>query len=250
MVAGMLEQDRSKSNRRLQWRPLMRNAARRRRLFKLMVSLAIYSIAAVGFAQGKSSKHRWNGDNDDEHEKQPQTGIMWINHLELLPGDSSVIMSNTTGDTATGGGNKVVEKGLQVPPGFLITGVRVCYELSNARSFIDQIRLSQVQDPPGTALVQLDDATHLVNPGPRLCGQRSDDGQSRTWCSALGLASQFRGYLRQDSGPRSRATSGRTVNLGEQLDSGQSATPIVTGAVRNSSIKTSAAEAAFASDQK
>ena len=148
------------------WGPLMRNAALRQRLFKLMVSLAIYSIAAVGFAQGKSGKHRGNGDNDDEHEKQPQTGIMWINHLELLPGDASVIMSNTTGDTATGGGNKVVEKGLQVPPGFLITGVRVCYELSNARSFIDQIRLSQVQDPPGTALVQLDDATHLVNPGP------------------------------------------------------------------------------------
>src|SRR2546428_12700495 len=166
MVAGMRRAGRSKSNRRLQWRPLMRNAALRRRLFKLMVSLAIYSIAAVGFAQGKSGKHRGNGDNDDEHEKQPQTGIMWINHLDLLPGDSSVIMSNTTGDTATGGGNKVVEKGLQVPPGFLITGVRVCYELSNARSFIDQIRLSQVQDPPGTALVQLDDATHLVNPGP------------------------------------------------------------------------------------
>src|SRR6266516_973154 len=166
MVAGMRRAGRSKSNRRLQWRPLMRNAALRRRLFKLMVSLAIYSIAAVGFAQGKSGKHRGNGDNDDEHEKQPQTGIMWINHLELLPGDSSVIMSNTTGDTATGGGNKVVEKGLQLPPGFLITGVRVCYELSNARSFIDQIRLSQVQDPPGTALVQLDDATHLVNPGP------------------------------------------------------------------------------------
>src|SRR5438552_9656445 len=166
MVAGMRRAGRSKSNRRMQWRPLMRNAALRRRLFKLMVSLAIYSIAAVGFAQGKSGRHRGNGDNDDEHEKQPQTGIMWINHLELLPGDASVIMSNTTGDTATGGGNKVVEKGLQVPPGFLITGVRVCYELSNARSFIDQIRLSQVQDPPGTALVQVDDATHLVNPGP------------------------------------------------------------------------------------
>ena len=39
-------------------------------------------------------------------------------------------------------------------------------QLSNARSFIDQIRLSQVQDPPGTALVQVDDATHLVNSGP------------------------------------------------------------------------------------
>ena len=75
-------------------------------------------------------------------------------------------MSTTTGDTAAGGGNKVVEKGLQVPPGFLITGVRVCYELSNPRSFIDQIRLAQVQDPPSTAVVLLDDATHQVNPGP------------------------------------------------------------------------------------
>jgi hypothetical protein len=44
--------------------------------------------------------------------------------------------------------------------------VRVCYELSNARSFIDQIRLAQLQDPPATALVHLDDATHQVNPGP------------------------------------------------------------------------------------
>src|SRR5947208_8413006 len=110
MVAGMRRAGRSKSNRRLQWRPLMRNVALRRRLFKLMVSLAIYSIAAVGFAQGKSGKHRGNGDNDDEHEKQPQTGIMWINHLELLPGDSSVIMSNTTGDKATGAAIRLWKK--------------------------------------------------------------------------------------------------------------------------------------------
>src|SRR5437867_9545778 len=145
----------------------MRNAALRRRLFKLMVSLAIYSIAAVGFAQGKSGKHRGNGDNDDEHEKQPQTGIMWINHLDLLPGDPSVqtsfnavnsgvggglsgliIGSSTLGDEADGGGNKVVETALEVPPGFKIIGVRVCYENSNPRSFISQTRLAQVQNPP------------------------------------------------------------------------------------------------------
>src|SRR5262249_843217 len=153
---------------------------------KLLVSLAIYSMAAVVFAQGHPGQEGQEGQEKDDHQERPhRTRIMWINHLDLVPGDPSVltsfnavnsgiggglsgliIMSSTTGDTATGGGNKVVEKGLQVPPGFLITGVRVCYELSNARSFIEQIRLAQLQDPPSTALVRLDDATHLVNPGP------------------------------------------------------------------------------------
>ena len=111
--------------------------------------------------------------------------IMWINHFDLLPGDPSVktsfnavnsgvgggltglvIESTTTGDNAQGGGNKVVHMGLQVPPGYSIQGVRVCYELSNKRSFISQIRLAQVQTPPQTALVLLDDGTDQTNPGP------------------------------------------------------------------------------------
>ncbi len=152
-------------------------------LFSFVMLLAISSISLGAFAQGHSGKHE--KDDDDDQKGHVQTSIMWINHLDLLAGDPSVvtsfnavnsgvggglsgliIMSTTTGDTATGGGNKVVEKGLQVPPGFSITGVRVCYELSNARSFIDQIRLSQLQDPPSTAIVRLDDATHQVNPGP------------------------------------------------------------------------------------
>lgn len=116
---------------------------------------------------------------------QPATALMWINHLDLLPGDSDVvtsfnsttsgvggglsgliIQSSTSGDTSVSGGNKVVEKGLQVPPGWLITGVRVCYELSNARSFITQIRLAQVQPTPSTALVLLDDGTNQTAAGP------------------------------------------------------------------------------------
>lgn len=172
----------------------MKNSALRRRLFKFVASLAIYSITVAGFAQGKSDKHEGSGDGDQQegqqqgkegHEPQNQPSVMWINHLDLLPGDPSVvtsfnavssgvggglsgliIMSTTTGDTANGGGNKVVEKGLEVPPGFLVTGVRVCYELSNSRSFIDDIRLSQVQNPPSTTLVRLDDSTQQVNPGP------------------------------------------------------------------------------------
>jgi len=113
--------------------------------------------------------------------------IMWIDPLDFLPGDSSVntsynavssgvgsglsgliIQSTTTGDTGSSGGNKVVEKGIQVPPGYLLKGVRVCYELANARSFITQIRLAQVQNPPSSATVLLDDATDQTNASP-LC---------------------------------------------------------------------------------
>lgn len=111
--------------------------------------------------------------------------LMWINHFDLLPGDPSVttsfnavssgvgggltglvIQSSTTGQNAQNGGNKVVHMGLQVPPGYAIRGVRVCYELSNKRSFISQIRLAQVQTPPSTASVILDDGTDHTNPGP------------------------------------------------------------------------------------
>jgi hypothetical protein len=114
-----------------------------------------------------------------------QKKIMWINHFDLLPGDPSVttsfnavssgvgggltglvVHSSTTGENAQGGGNKVVHMGLQVPPGYLIKGVRVCYELSNKRSFISQIRLAQVQTPPASAIVRLDDGTDQTNPGP------------------------------------------------------------------------------------
>jgi hypothetical protein len=110
--------------------------------------------------------------------------VMWINPLELLAGDPTVktsfnainsgvgsglsgliIQSTSTGDTS-GGGIKVVEVGLQVPPGLLVKGVRVCYQSSNQRSFITQIRLSQVQDPPSSAIVRLDDGTDHANAGP------------------------------------------------------------------------------------
>jgi hypothetical protein len=117
-------------------------------------------------------------------EKQKEL-IMWVNHFSLLPGDSSVktswnavnsgvgsgltglvIESTTTGDVAQGGGNKVVQKAVDIPPDYRIIGVRVGYENSNARSYITQVRLAQVQNPPGTALVLLDDPTHLNAAGP------------------------------------------------------------------------------------
>jgi len=113
------------------------------------------------------------------------TNTMWINHFDFLPGDPSiitssnaisseigggltglVIQSSTTGENAMGGGNKVVHRALEVPPGPIIKGVRVCYESTSNSTYISQIRLSQVQDPPSSATVLLDDGTDLVNPGP------------------------------------------------------------------------------------
>jgi hypothetical protein len=146
----------------------MRNAVSR------LLLLALFT-AGVAVAQ----------PNEKAPALQARRTVMWINPLELLPGDPSVktsfnaitsgvggglsgliIQSTTTGDTATGGGNKVIEAGVQVPPGYLIKGVRVCYESSNKRSFITQIRLSQVQNPPSSANVRLDDGTDLTNAGP------------------------------------------------------------------------------------
>ncbi len=110
--------------------------------------------------------------------------VMWVNHLALLPGDPSVktsynavnsgvgtglsglvIGSTTVGSTAQGGGNKVVQMGLEVPPGYLVKGVKIAYQNSNVRSYITQVRLSQLQTPPATATVMLDDPTHLDAPG-------------------------------------------------------------------------------------
>lgn len=117
--------------------------------------------------------------------KRPVRQVMWIDHLSLLPGDASVttthdavnsgvggglaalvVHSSTTGENAQGGGNKVVWCGLQVPPGFNVVGVRLCYELTNARSFVSQVRIAQVQNPPASAVVLLDDPTDRTAVGP------------------------------------------------------------------------------------
>jgi hypothetical protein len=109
----------------------------------------------------------------------PEAFIMWINHLDFLSGDITNVTTSFNVNSGVGGGlsgliikklsaagEGTVEKGLQVSPGFLISGVRVCYELSNARSFISQISLAQLQDPPETVSVLLNDTTDLVNIGP------------------------------------------------------------------------------------
>ena len=150
--------------------------------------LAVLTLAlgvAVTLACRPADPGGGNGGGDGGEPPQPIETVMWVNHLDMLAGDPSVqvsfnaissgvggglsgliIESSSLGDTSPGGGNKVVEKGTLVPPGWLVTGVRTCYELSDARSFITQVRLAQVQDPPASAVVQLDDGTDQLDPGP------------------------------------------------------------------------------------
>jgi hypothetical protein len=144
-------------------------------------TLAIALLFARSTASAQS-RPRFDPDHDGDRDR---IHVMWIDHLVFLPGDPSVhtsfnavnsgvgsglsgliITSSTTGNQADGGGNKVVETALEVPPGFDVVGVRVCYENSNPRSFIDVTRLAQVQNPPSTAIVIQDDPTPLNAAGP------------------------------------------------------------------------------------
>ena len=134
----------------------------------------------------------------------PRGPVMWLNHLDLLPGDPSVmtshnwiqshglvVTSSSVGDTAPTGGNKVVAMGLQALPDYLITGVRLCYELSMPRSFITQIRLAQTQVPPATQLVMLDDATNHTQPGPRCVDSTPTKIDPRKGAVSLSLRLNF-----------------------------------------------------------
>lgn len=151
----------------------------RRLSFVICLAVALLTASLPMKAQ---SQPRFDPDRDHDRDR---IETMWIDHLVFLAGDPSVqtsfnavnsgvggglsgliITSSTLGDEAEGGGNKVVETALEVPPGFDIVSVRICYENSNPRSFITQTRLAQVQNPPGTALVLLDDPTHLNAAGP------------------------------------------------------------------------------------
>jgi hypothetical protein len=128
---------------------------------------------------------RGKGHGHDHKHGDEGAALIWINPLDLLAGDASVtttydavssgvggglaglvVHSSTPGENGQSGGNKVVWMGIQVPPGWHVTGVRTCYELTSPETYISQVRLAQLQDPPATALVMLDDATNLTNPGP------------------------------------------------------------------------------------
>ena len=60
-----------------------------------------------------------------------------------------------------------VRLALQVPPGYTVKDVRICYKLSNAfRSFINGIRIAQLNPTPNSAVVVLEAGTDLTSSNP------------------------------------------------------------------------------------
>ena len=108
------------------------------------------------------------------HADAHETG-QWINHLDFLPGGPDVetkfnavsVRGGGLEITAAAQGEYFVQQGLQVPAGYLVNGVRVCYE-QTARSHINRVTLLQLQDPPMGVDAVLDDETTFNNsdPGP------------------------------------------------------------------------------------
>jgi hypothetical protein len=163
----------------------MLKARSRATKFSQLAALTLACVA-VGLAAPRAVLADGSQEKGESHK---HLGIQWVNHFDLLSGDPTVtttsslstssgvgggltalvITSSTTGDTDSFNGNKVVQMALELPQKTRIMGVRLCYELSNpgtTGSFIDQVRLAQIQDPPATALVLLDDPTAQNASGP------------------------------------------------------------------------------------
>jgi len=97
---------------------------------------------------------------------------LWISPTEWISGDPTLrlgypsVQHPAVEITATAPGDlKWVFVGLRLPTGILIKAVRVCYQLSSKKSFISQVRLTEMQ-APDVALVRHDDATDLLSTDP------------------------------------------------------------------------------------
>jgi hypothetical protein len=109
--------------------------------------------------------------------------VQWVNYLDLHPSDATTIVTPDIDDGITGGGlaitstntgdvdgennNKTVFMALELPKQARVTGVRVCYKLSNPNSFIEQTRLTQLNNPPANFTVRLDDKTAMNSAAPK-----------------------------------------------------------------------------------
>ncbi|MCM3904809.1 MAG: hypothetical protein ND866_24190 [Pyrinomonadaceae bacterium] len=84
-----------------------------------------------------------------------QPNLLWINHLGFLV-DAHNRLSASFAANPFGGSSglvvrafqpvadQVIATGLQVPPGYNVTKVRLCYQLSNSANFITHIKVEQL----------------------------------------------------------------------------------------------------------
>jgi prefoldin subunit 5 len=97
----------------------------------------------------------------------PQPHLLWIPHADARPREAHNLVTSfgmpigtTTGfvirPTITGT-DRILEQGVQVPPGFGIRKIALCYQSSNAVSFISHIKLTQMIGPDSYTEVLSDD---------------------------------------------------------------------------------------------
>ncbi|HXV85951.1 MAG TPA: hypothetical protein VD793_04595 [Gemmatimonadales bacterium] len=104
-----------------------------------------------------------------------QPGLLWINPLALQvppPGGTALATASIQQVGLSGGlvvtptqiGTAVAQAGVQVPLGFAITGVRVCY-VPGVSSFVSGIQLFQFAGPPAAPPLSLVLSDPLGAPG-------------------------------------------------------------------------------------
>jgi hypothetical protein len=100
--------------------------------------------------------------------------VQWINHLDFLPGDS-VISAEYNSAIGFGGwlqitsaeevADATILQVLQVPAGYLVNGVRVCYTVTGD-NYISGALISQLQAPPYDADIVLFERAMLDSMDP------------------------------------------------------------------------------------
>ena len=78
---------------------------------------------------------------------------------------ANVSFAHTKITCTSPGDLKWIDMGIEVPAGTIIKGIIICYQLSNSRSFISQVRLTE-QTTPNVRLVHHDDPTDLLSTAP------------------------------------------------------------------------------------
>jgi hypothetical protein len=97
---------------------------------------------------------------------------IWLSPTNFVTGDPTLRVSypfvshSSTVVTCTATGDlKWVSVGLRLPPDVQIEAVIICYEVSNARSFISQVRLTEMTTPDHANVIH-DDPSHLTSTAP------------------------------------------------------------------------------------
>jgi hypothetical protein len=138
-----------------------------------------YNSTGVGSWSSPSDFEIQDPSVDPPVEVEIFESLLWVDPLALTPGTPNVEISldplaggedfGASGlivKAVEGEGSRRIEVGLSVPPGMLVKGARVCYEVTNASTFIDEIRILQLQDPPSTDMLLFQDETDLTSTEP------------------------------------------------------------------------------------